>query len=104
MEIVDMIMQKIDLNREVERLGGFPQDMQILHLVTQGIATPKLLMEKMGIQKTNLSLLCRRLLDDKLISKMRSEENKKSIAYCISAKGKAKLASKLNEMRTLNGE
>ena len=94
----ELIENKIEVNRTIEELGGFSQDFQILYLVDRGYINPKMLMDKMGILKTNLSLICRKLLDNNYIAKMQSESNKKLIAYCLTQKGKQQLTKKLKEM------
>jgi DNA-binding MarR family transcriptional regulator len=98
MDADELIMQKIAIFHDIEASGGFSQEYQISYLISMGVSSPKLLMEQLGIQKTNLSLLCKKLLDNKLISKMRSEDNKKQIAYCITLKGKNVLNTKIKSM------
>ena len=104
MNIRQLIEQKIDTSRKVELLGGFNQDMQILFLVDDGFVTPKLLMQKMGILKTNLSLICAKLIQNGYLSKMSSDDNKKLVAYCLTTKGKHLLSKKLKEMEDNNNE
>ena len=94
----ELITSKIDINRQVELAGGFGQDMQVLFLVDDGFVTPKLLMQKMGILKTNLSLICAKLIQNGYLSKMASEDNKKLVAYCLTTKGKHLLTKKLKDM------
>ena len=94
MEIRELIKNKIELNKQIEILGGFSQDLQVLFLVAEGFVTPKLIMQQMGILKTNLSIICRKLIERGLLSKMTSEDNKKLVAYCLSVKGKHLLSKK----------
>ena len=94
MNAKELIANKIEVNKNVELLGGFNQDMQVLFLVEDGFVTPKLLMQKMGILKTNLSLICAKLIKNGYLSKMASEDNKKLVAYCLTTKGKHILAKK----------
>ena len=98
----ELINSKIEVNKQVEMLGGFGQDMQILFLVDDGFVTPKLLMQKMGILKTNLSLICAKLIGAGYLSKMASDDNKKLVAYCLTTKGKHLLTKKLKEMDEIN--
>lgn len=94
----ELISSKIEINRKVELLGGFNQDMQVLFLVEDGFVTPKLLMQQMGILKTNLSLICAKLIGAGYLSKMSSSDNKKLVAYCLTTKGKHVLNKKIQEM------
>lgn len=88
----------------VEELGGFAQDLQVMLLVGEGYVTPKLIMQKMGILKTNLSLICGKLISDGYISKMSSADNKKLVAYCLTTKGKHQITKKLKEMEDKQNE
>ena len=98
MNAKELIANKIEINRRVELLGGFNQDMQVLFLIEDGFVTPKLIMQKMGILKTNLSLICSKLIANGYLSKMESNDNKKLVAYCLTTKGKHVLNKKINEM------
>ena len=100
MGVRELINSKIDVNRQVELVGGFGQDMQVLFLVDDGFVTPKLLMQKMGILKTNLSLICAKLIKGGYLSKMSSDDNKKLVAYCLTTKGKHLLTKKLKDMES----
>lgn len=100
-ELKQLLHQKIDVNNKIEKLGGFSQEQQVLFLIDTGFVTPKLLIEKLGIQKTNLSLICKNLLQKKLILKSKFSEDKKQIMYSINTKGKNRLTTKLKEMQEL---
>ncbi len=98
MIIDDLILNKIEINSKIEKLGGFSQDCQILYLVNKGCTCPKLLMNQMGILKTNLSMICRKLINKGLIEKLNVGENKKQIKYNVTQVGKNFLKEKLNKM------
>lgn len=98
MDAYSLIKQKIEINRLIESLGGFSQDMQVLFLVGEGYVTPKTIMQQTGILKTNLSIICKKLIDAGLLSKMTSEDNKKLVAYCLTIKGKHKVTNTIKEM------
>ena len=98
MEIKELIKEKILINRKVEELGGFSQEMQILFLVNDGYCTPKSIIEQLGILKTNLSIICKKLINSGYLIKQYSIENKKLVSYSLSVKGKHKLENIIKEM------
>lgn len=75
--------------------GVFSIKYQILHLVgRQNVNSPRELIDRLGIAKSNLALACNNLVDEGSLCKTRDEKNKKEIFYTITKKGMAELAEK----------
>ncbi len=63
-----------------------------LYLLSKGPLSPPELMDRLCMVKSNLAPLCNGLAKDGLIEKLRGNNDRRSITYRITAKGKAELA------------
>ncbi len=59
---------------------------------------PSVLIDKLGIAKSNLALLCKTMCEDGVIFAVKSEQDKRNIYYSITEKGLAELNSFYNAM------
>lgn len=59
---------------------------------------PSVLIDKLGIAKSNLALLCKTMCEDGVIFAVKSEQDKRNIYYSITEKGLAELNGFYNAM------
>ena len=59
---------------------------------------PSILIEKLGIAKSNLALLCKTMCEDGVISAVKSDQDKRNIYYSITEKGLVELNEFYNAM------
>lgn len=64
--------------------------------------TPVKLIGSLGLAKSNLTILCRSLLDEGLITSRKSEADKRTISYILTNKGDKQLKSYLNQIKVDN--
>ena len=77
----------------------------LLEVSNQNNVSPNKLKTKVGLAKSNLTLLCNSLVRDGLITKDRDEFDNRAIFYNITAKGKNYLNVILDKMkRNFEGE
>ena len=91
-EILSLI---INFEYLLKSANGFKFDikLKVLHLInTSEKATPNLLIEKLGMARSNLAIMCNNLSKEGLIKKHKEPLNKKEIFYSITEKGKNYLA------------
>ena len=66
----------------------FDIKLKVLHLVSNNDATsPNFLIEKLGMARSNLAIMCNKLIKDGLITKKSKSKNKKEIFYSITDAG-----------------
>ena len=90
---------KVKLDKFVEsfskdktsKICSFSAKIKILLMIKQGKTTPKELIENLAIAKSNITIICDGMIGEKLISKAKSETNKKNIYYKITQKGENEL-------------
>lgn len=71
----------------------------LLEVSNQNNVSPNKLKTKVGLAKSNLTLLCNSLVKDGLITKNRDEFDSRAIYYNITEKGKNYLNVILNKMK-----
>lgn len=72
---------------------------KVLFLLSeQKEVSPSYLIEKLGIAKSNLALLCSSMVNEGLISVSKNQEDKRNIVYFITAKGEMELSEFLKDM------
>ncbi len=72
---------------------------KVLFLLSeQKEASPSFLIDKLGIAKSNLALLCSSMVMDGLINSSKSQEDKRNISYTITEKGNEELNKFLDAM------
>ena len=72
---------------------------KILYLISKnGKTPPKILIDILGVNKSNLAICCNALVKDGLISKNRELLNKREIYYYITTKGENLLNDKLKNV------
>ena len=77
--------------------------MKTLFLLSiHGELSPSLLISNLGLAKSNLTILCRSLLEEGLISVKKSEADKRTISYILTNKGDKQLKSYLNQVKLDN--
>lgn len=65
---------------------------KVLHLIDkQEKTTPNFLIEKLGMARSNLAIMCNKLVKSGLISKNKEPLNKKEIYYTLTDEGKSLL-------------
>ena len=85
--------------------GLFTISHQVLFVLSaKDSVCPKEIIEKLGIAKSNLAIVAKKLLKDGLIVSKKSKENHKEIYYSITKKGEDVLEQKLNQICQLGGE
>jgi len=67
-----------------------------------GEVTPSQLINKLGIAKSNLTVLCKSMLEEGLISSRKSATDKRNISYIITNKGAKQLKGYLNQVKLDN--
>ena len=86
-EILSLIINLENLlkNSDVEK---FDIKLKVLHLISkQEKTTPNFLIEKLGMARSNLAIMCNKLIKEGLISKHKEPLNKKEIFYKLTEKG-----------------
>lgn len=64
--------------------------------------TPSKLIADLGLAKSNLTILCRSLLEEGLIAVRKSETDKRTISYILTNKGEKQLKNYLNQIKIDN--
>ena len=64
--------------------------------------TPTKLIESLGLAKSNLTILCRSLLEEGLVTVRKSESDKRTITYILTNKGEKQLKNYLNQIKIDN--
>lgn len=99
MSTTDKIMELCLLT---ETICQSTQQAKILYIIDKHkIVSPKILISKLGIVKSNLANLCKQLENDKMIRKTKKDEDKRSVFYEITTKGKCYLLSELSKISTV---
>lgn len=113
----NMTLEKliIALRMELERIcDGFDSEdgnkktnltlkMKMLFLLsTHGELSPNSLISSLGLAKSNLTILCRSLLEEGLIEVKKSETDKRTISYILTNKGEKQLKTYLNQLKVDN--
>ncbi len=71
-------------------------------LSTYGELSPNSLISALGLAKSNLTILCKNLLDEGLIEVKKSETDKRTISYILTNKGEKQLKTYLNQLKVDN--
>lgn len=96
MSTTDKIMELYLLT---ETICQGSQKAKILYIIDKNkLVSPKVLISKLGIVKSNLANICKQMELDKLIRKTKKEDDKKSVYYEITTKGKCYLLSELSKI------
>ena len=62
--------------------------LKVLHLIGREEKTsPSVIIEKLGMARSNLAIMCNKLVKDKLIEKHKDSTNKKEIFYSLTQAG-----------------
>lgn len=86
-EILSLIINLENLLKNSE-LEKFDMKLKVLHLISRNEATtPNFLIEKLGMARSNLAIMCNKLIKDDLITKHKEPLNKKEIFYNLTEKG-----------------
>jgi DNA-binding MarR family transcriptional regulator len=105
----------IKLRIELEKLcDGFDADdankksnltlkMKVLFMLSDcGELSPNYIISTLGLAKSNLTILCRSMLEEGLIASRKSETDKRNITYIITSKGEKQLKNYLNQVKLDN--
>ena len=105
----------IRLRLELEKLcDGFDKDdankksnltlkMKVLFVLSDcGELSPNYIISTLGIAKSNLTILCRSMLEEGIIASRKSETDKRNITYIITSKGEKQLKNYLNQVKLDN--
>ena len=85
-----------------ESAGIFSNTYQILYILTRKEkVTPKELIAELNMAKSNLAILAKKMINDKLIESLKDKSNKREIFYNITEDGKAMLQEKLDNVDTV---
>lgn len=96
MSTTDKIMELCLLT---ETICQSTQQAKILYIIDKHKkVSPKVLISKLGIVKSNLANICKQLELDKLIHKTKNDDDKRSVYYEITTKGKCYLLSELSKI------
>lgn len=96
MSTTDKIMELCLLT---ETICQSTQQAKILYIIDKHKkVSPKVLISKLGIVKSNLANICKQLELDKLIHKTKKDDDKRSVYYEITTKGKCYLLSELSKI------
>ena len=88
-----------------KRNGLFLVDFQILFILSKyDQVSPKTLTEDLGIAKSNLAIIAKRMIKDGLIERIRFFQNRKEIYYQITPKGKQVLVEKVAQINAVTPE
>lgn len=93
-----------------ESQDKFDIKLKVLHLVQENENTsPNFLIEKLGMARSNLAIMCNKLVKENLIKKQSKSQNKKEIFYTITVKGSeflnahyARADETINKLRHIN--
>lgn len=115
MEDIRLQQQLLDLRIKLEELcDGFDKAnnskkcsltlrTRFLFLLSQEESlSPNYFIKRLGIAKSNLTLLCRGLLKEGVIEKTKNEQDKRGIYYKITEKGQDEVNEYLYEMKEKN--
>lgn len=90
-----ILLQSICDGFDVENLNkksSLTMRMKILYALSKtDRCCPSVLIKKLGIAKSNLALLCKKMCDDGVIKAVKSEQDKRNIYYSITEKGLGEL-------------
>lgn len=76
--------------------------LKVLYFVDEYVSvSPQILISKLGIVKSNLALLTRKMINDGLIESKHSLNDKRAITYSITPKGKQMLTSYLEKLEKI---
>lgn len=85
--------------KEANKRSVLTAKQKVLFLLSeQKEVAPSYLIEKLGIAKSNLALLCSGMVNEGLISVAKNQEDKRNITYSITSKGERELATFLDDM------
>lgn len=85
--------------KEANKRSVLTARQKVLFLLSeQKQVSPSYLIEKLGIAKSNLALLCSGMVNEGLISVAKNQEDKRNITYSITAKGENELSVFLSDM------
>ena len=99
----DIIDIKIYSDRLIEKMENgrrsfTVQDQMLYMIVNEGPLSPRTMVDRLNIVKTNLALQAKVMLDNGLIIKRHIPQNNKEIEYVATEKGKKVLQDSLNEI------
>lgn len=83
-------------NVEHGRGSGVTLRTKILFLLSAGSRTPIELIEKLCMVKSNLAILCNKMIADGVIAKSKHSDDKRVISYSITDKGEGELKRTLD--------
>ena len=70
-------------------IDKFDMKLKVLHLIDKSEKTsPTFLIEKLGMARSNLAIMCNKLIKENLIEKHKESNNKKEIYYTLTIQGK----------------
>lgn len=79
----------------------FDIKLKVLHIINSNQkTTPNLIIDKLGMARSNLAIMCNKLSQDGLISKHKDLMNKKEIYYKLTQKGVALLEESYQKAET----
>lgn len=85
--------------KEANKRSVLTAKQKVLFLLSeQKEVAPSYLIEKLGIAKSNLALLCSGMVNEGLISVAKNQEDKRNITYSITSKGEREHATFLDDM------
>lgn len=86
-EILSLIINLEYLLKNNDSLK-FDIKLKVLHIIKNGEkTTPNQIIDKLGMARSNLAIMCNKLIKDGLISKHKDALNKKEIYYNITSSG-----------------
>lgn len=109
MEKIELISNIVNVCTRLENLcEGFDVDSKsalisskfkvLLALNEQNNISPSMLIDKLGLAKSNLALLCKSMITEGLIEKRKDEFDNRVIFYTLTPQGKQVLDNSLNTM------
>ncbi len=85
--------------KEANKKNVLTAKQKVLFLLSeQGEVSPSYLIEKLGIAKSNLALLCSGMIAEGTIVAAKNKDDKRNITYTITEKGNKELGLFLDEM------
>jgi len=79
--------------------GLFLAKYQVLYVLSEGdFVAPKIIINKLGLAKSNLAIIAKELIKDGLIESKKDNQNRREIYYCITQKGRSELTKKLEQI------
>jgi len=85
--------------KEANKRSFLTARLKVLFLLSeQKEVSPGYLIEKLGIAKSNLALLCSAMVNEGLITSSKNQEDKRNITYFITEKGNIELDVFLDDM------